>query len=45
LISRADGALTGLLRSSIADERFVARPGQTLGFTRAADIPTAAGSH
>ncbi len=38
LVTRADTALTGLLRGAIADERFVAKPGQTVALHTRGDI-------
>lgn len=38
LLARADAVLSNLLRSAIAEERFVARPGQTLILHTRADV-------
>jgi leucyl aminopeptidase len=38
LVSRADAALSGLLRSAITDERFVAKPGQTVTLHSRGDV-------
>jgi leucyl aminopeptidase len=38
LIARADGVLTNLLRTAIAEERFLARPGQTLTLHTRGDV-------